>query len=217
MKKMVTNWSYSALKTYKQCPRKLKLGRLDGIKEPMSPPLERGVAIHKLAEDFVAEKQLAIPCELAKFKEEFLHLQAVGARAEEEWAFLRSWEPCGWHDPSVWIRMKVDAFHFDGPRMTIIDYKTGKVYGENKGQCSFYALGAFIMFPEITSIDVHLWYLDSGDTVSDNYEREEMDDMKAWWEHEARPMLCDTTFAPRPSYMCKWCFFSNRKNGNCEY
>ena len=44
-------WSYSRLTTWEQCPLKAKLKYIDGLKEPGSPAMDRGTAIHKDAEE----------------------------------------------------------------------------------------------------------------------------------------------------------------------
>lgn len=215
--KTITSWSYSALKNYKSCPRKVKLSRIDKIKEPGSPAMERGTAIHLLAETFIKEKQKRMPEELLKFEKLIKRLASKGAVCEEEWAFRKDWTPCGWFDADCWLRAKLDARLEVGTTMEIYDWKTGKTYEDNKAQCSFYAMLTFILYPWIKKVKTTLCYLDSGDEQTDTYTSDELTDMIAAWEEEARPMLSDTIFAPRPSYLCKYCFYSKAKNNNCEF
>lgn len=213
------SWSYSTLKTYKQCPAKVGFNKIKGIKEPSSPAMDRGTAIHLLAETFVKEKQKVLPEDLLRFTDYFMALRVFKKLVvEEEWAFTTTWEPCEWDSPNAWVRMKIDLQAFVSQKhMRLIDYKTGKVYEDNRAQLSLYALGAFIRNPKLQVIEGELWYLDQGVMHQERFERYELEDMKAAWNAAAGRMMNDEFFAPRPGHHCKWCFYAKNKNGNCEY
>lgn len=227
MKGLLKQWSYSTLKAYKQCPRKVKFSKIDRIKEPSSPAMERGNAIHKEAELFVREKQARLPETLIKFKKEFFKLVKNGdeVRTEEEWAFTSEWQVTDWSAKDAWVRLKLDAFYVRTVRgkkvLRVIDYKTGKVYDDHYGQCSFYAMACLLRpeFADVDEVETELWYLDIGPeaTRKEVFLRTELEDMKVWWGREAFPMLNDTVFAPRPGHYCRWCHYSQAKNKNCEY
>lgn len=223
--KRIVQWSFSLWKTYNTCPRKVKLNKLDGIREPGSPQMDRGNAIHKLAEDFIRLKQKKLPQELVLYKKEFAKLSRLGdeVKVEEEWAFTKQWKVTQWKACDAWVRLKMDAYYVTATNgkmvMTIIDYKTGKVYEDNKKQLSFYALAGFLRNPLVDKVNVELWYLDQGPqhTHRDSYLREEVEDMKAAWESATAQLLYDTVFAPRPGYYCKFCYYSKSKSGHCEF
>ena len=61
----VTAWSISRLNTYTQCPFKFKLTAIDRIKEPQSPAMARGAAIHKEAENYLKGTDIAVPQNLS--------------------------------------------------------------------------------------------------------------------------------------------------------
>jgi len=235
MNGLLKQWSYSTLKNYKQCPRKVKFSKIDHIKEPGSPAMDRGNAIHKEAELFVKEKQARLPESLIKFKKEFFKLVKNGdeVHTEDEWAFTEGWQVTDWKAADAWVRLKLDAFYVRIVRgkkvLTVIDYKTGKVYDDHKGQLSFYAMACMLRpeFADVDKVECELWYIDIGPeaTARDFYERSELADMQSWWVRESFPMLNDTVFAPRPGWYCgpnksgtfKGCFFSKCNNGPCEY
>ena len=218
-KRKITQWSYSTYKSYKTCPRKVKLAKIDKIRDPGSAATERGERIHAEAEAFVKRELAKLPLSLLKFKSQFNGLIKMKneVKAEEEWAVTRSWKACAWGDYDAWLRAKIDAYYIDGGTITIIDYKTGKIYPDNKAQVGLYALLAFERFPIIRKARVQLWYLDQGETVEETYTRDEAIDMKAQWEHATANMLADDIFPPRPGMHCRWCFYSARNNGNCEF
>jgi len=217
----IRQWSYSTLKAYKQCPSKVKFSKLDKIREPGSPQMDRGSDIHQLAEDYIRDHQSKLPVELKLYKKEFAKLWKLGTevRCEEEWAFDTQWRRVEWDSPHAWVRMKIDAFYIHGNTLYLIDYKTGKVYENNRAQLSFYAMAAMKWNPTIDKVIGELWYLDQGPlkTAREVFNRDELPAMHAAWEHEVRPLLSDTIFAPRPGFYCSWCFYAKDKNGNCEY
>jgi CRISPR/Cas system-associated exonuclease Cas4 (RecB family) len=217
---MIKQWSYSLWKTYGTCPRKVKYNKIDGIREPASPQMQRGTDIHQEAEDYVKGLLEAVPASLKLFKKEMRHLVKVRAIPEEAFAFTRDWVRTTWDDPAAWVRAKVDVRHMRSPRhAVVIDYKTGKVYEENRKQLSFYALLVMLAYPEIDVVDTALWYLDQGPqhNQEDSYTRDELEDMKAAWAQAPAHLLHDTVFAPRPGMHCRWCFYSAAKGGPCEF
>lgn len=51
--KKLAAWSYSTYAAYKSCPFKVKLTKIDKLKEPSSPPLAGGSVKHKQVENFI--------------------------------------------------------------------------------------------------------------------------------------------------------------------
>jgi CRISPR/Cas system-associated exonuclease Cas4 (RecB family) len=226
----MTAWSFSRWSDYQLCPLKAKLKHIDKIKEPGNEAMDRGSAIHKLAEDFTNLLIKKLPEELKAFKAEFMHLKKQGAIVEDNWGFDRAWEPCAWDDwTHCWLRVKLDACYLaDDGWLVVIDHKTGKVNEEHLLQLSLYALVGLIMFPDAKGVRTRLWYLDHGIEVGGptidgmvtgpgDYPRSKMESLKAEWEKNVKAMFSDTKFAPRAGAKCRWCYFSKDKNGNCKY
>lgn len=219
---LITAWSFSRYKTWFDCPFKAKLKFIDKLPEPGSPAMERGSAIHKMAEDFANGLMRTMPDELAKFKSEFLALKRAKPACEGEWAFTSDWEETGWFakaPKAAWCRVKTDVFYVEKDKTTgnVIDHKTGKPKDDHAEQLSLYALAAFIKYPQLKVCHAKLWYLDSGDEVSQTFVRAQMDELKAHWNGKVKPMLSDTRFAPKPGNGCRWCHFSKSKNGPCRF
>lgn len=215
----ITAWSYSRWQTYQDCPQKAKFKFIDKLPEPGSSAMERGSAIHKLAEDFTAGKVRArgVPPELVKFKEEFKELKRLKPLCEEQWAFTSNWQTTGWFDKDAWLRVKMDAYYLENFKMGLIDHKTGKVKEDHITQLGLYALAGFKKFPEIETAVASLWYLDHGTMTSREYTREQMAALQKEWERMSKPMLNDTKFLPKPGNSCRWCHFSKSKQGPCRY
>ena len=223
--KRLKSWSLSTYKSYKFCPRKVKFGKIDGIKEPGSEQMDRGSAIHKLAENYLLDLVKVLPIELAVLKKEFAFIKKKGAVAEEEWAFNTALDSCEWKHG--WLRMKLDArYEKSKGTIVVIDFKTGhngftaqRYMADNKKHMSLYALGTFLKFPEAQCVEVELWYPDRTTEIvdKDSYNREEMPDLIEAWRNVSTPMMQDEIFPPRPGNHCAKCFYSKKKNGNCEF
>lgn len=213
----ITQWSFSRWNDYEQCPFKAKLKYVLKMKEPENPAMARGSAIHKLAEDYTNGALKKLPAELSKFEMEFKALRHYKATAEKEWAFTASWEPRGWFDKDVWLRIKVDAVAYRKEDVLIIDHKTGRHYPNHLDQLELYAMGALLMITERDMVTVADWYLDSGEDAQKSFARNQLDALQKVWLHRTKAMLSDTEFAPKPGPKCKWCHFRKDNGGPCRY
>jgi CRISPR/Cas system-associated exonuclease Cas4 (RecB family) len=214
-------WSYSRLSTYTDCPRKAKYKFLDKLEEPGSSALERGSAIHKLAEEYANGRLKTLPAELKAFKAEFEYVKKVLPVTEQQWAFDKDWVESDWFAKNTWARMVVDLYYTepkDDSKLVIIDHKTGKINPAHKEQLGLYALGGMCKDEKIQKVEVKLWYLDHGEEVAEMFVRSaDFTGLKAHWNKAVKPMMSDKKFAPRPGNACKWCHFKKNNGGPCEY
>lgn len=242
----IAAWSHSRLSCYTQCPRKARYQYIDKLKEPDGEAGKKGTRVHAIAAtyatgvaprldkdnaDFHDElapvaKAKVCPPELETFKEEFAALKKrKGVMTEKEWAFTKDWQPCSWFASNCWLRIKVDLVYLDvvkngklrQTRVIIRDHKTGKIYEDHGLQRSLYALGAFLMYPDAVEVEAAHWYLELGEERVERWRREQLEALKAEWIRRTTAMLSDTTFAPRPSDKCRWCWFRKDNKGPCEF
>jgi len=229
----IVAWSFSRWRDYRKCPAYAKFKHVERLKEPEGPALARGSHIHELAQVFAQKSRRSrCPPELATFEAEFRVLQANRATlaVEQQWCFNREWRRTGWFDDDAWLRVVVDASWTgdrpQGPgaaplrRLTVIDHKTGKVYGEHDEQLDLYALAGFLQDDAVDEVEVQFWYLDQGVQKPDQarvFSRGDVPALKKKWASATRAMLADTVFRPRPSKSCTWCAFSKGKGGPCRY
>jgi len=215
----ITSWSYSRYSTYEACPAKAKYKFIDKLPEPGSPAMERGNAIHKLAERYTKGELGKLPTELKLFSDQFKTLKNSKPVVEETWAFTKDWEKTTWNDwNGCAVRIKTDAYCRDGNTLYVIDHKTGKQRDGYEAQLSLYALGAMYNFPDIKTVSTQLWYLDQGgDPVTMDYGIADFSKLKKDWDRRTKPMLNDTRFAPNPGNACRWCTFSKSKGGPCKF
>ncbi len=227
---MIKTWSHSRLVEFESCAYRSKLKIVDKIPEPERPlppgktehAHDRGTRIHEACELYV-RGQGPLPAEAEKFRDEFEALSRLFAGGkvslEGEWGFDRNWAPCDYYGKEVWTRIKCDAVVFlSRTRAVVIDYKTGKRYGneiKHGEQTQLYALGLSIKVPELTTIDTELWYLDLDDLHHDQKDTQAWARHRKSWEARGHRMTSAKAFPPNPNkYSCQYCPY---KDGICEY
>lgn len=234
-----TAWSFSRLSAYRQCPLKAKLSNLDKIAEPKSPAMERGTAIHKLAEDYISGVGRTVPKELKVFASELKLLRArrksEAVFVEEMWVFRRDWTETRWDDwDGAWLRVKVDVCDLSDPFVTMTDWKTGKYspqwnLDDYVEQMDLYATAGLVKYAFIgpgLKITPLLRFTDAGVThppagQEKVYTPNMLPALKKKWEAAAKPLLSDREFAPKPNKFCYSCHYrkDNAANGGgqCQY
>jgi len=222
------SWSFSSLTSYEQCPFRIKL-KADGAPKPEDEGPNRGQIIHDAAQDYVEGTRPDLIRELNKFKEKFEEEREMHARGElvceRDWGFDAQWQEAPWE--TAWLRMKLDQFHYipGNEIAAIIDHKSGKRWGnevKHTSQGQLYAVGAFMKYPEIQSIDVRFRYTDEGKETSKVYFRDEkFDRYFEKWNQRANKMLTDDNPRPKPSkHNCRFCEYSpnpGKGSGACPY
>jgi RecB family exonuclease len=220
------SWSYSALKVYEECPYRSYIAKVKKIHEPSGPAAERGTLIHEEAEQYVDGTIGEFPDSLKKFKPEFESLRAMYENAkvelEGEWGYDLDWRPVGWMEKATWARIKLDALvHEDEQSARVIDYKTGKKFGNeisHSQQGLLYAIGTFFRYPHLEFVQVEFWYLDKGETTKKNYTREQAMQFAPGWHRRAIIMTTAVEFDPTPSKdSCRWCSYRKGEHPECHW
>lgn len=240
--KPIVAWSYSRYSTYKQCPLKLKLSAIDKIQEPPNDAMKRGIMVHELAEAYIKGTSAKLAPELKLMADELKKLRQLYKRrqqsmaVEDNWAFTKDWDETAWNNwTECWVRIKLDcAHHLDDTTLIVTDWKTGKFRAEQNEdyveQLELYALSAMLLHEHINEVRPRLAYTDQGRFYPDPnnesekllvWTRKDIPSLKKTWEKRVKPMMSDTTFAPRPNNRCHWCFYraSNKAagGGQCKY
>jgi len=230
--KPISSWSFSRYSDYKQCPAKFKYKHIDKLKEPPNPAMERGSAIHKLAEDYALGKLPKLPVELKLFSEEFKRLKAEKVKViEDQWTWSANWAgETAWNDwKGAWLRVKLDAAYLNTEynALVIIDHKTGKLrednHAEYREQLELYGLSGLLKYPDVKVVSPRLWYLDAGAIYPNGephepeieYTRADEPKLKKIWLKRIEPMMKDKSFRPKQNQFCNWCHFRKSNGGPC--
>lgn len=232
--KTIDAWSFSRLTTYEQCPAKAKYQIIDKLPIKPNAAMDRGAKIHRQAENYVKGKLRELPEDLQLFDEEFMQLREMFVKKsehkvmpEQKWAFTRDWVPTEYFARDTFLRVVVDCAVLNEKegRLTVIDYKTGKIRDGYDQQLRLYAAAGFALYPFVEQVCTELWYIDQGeikggpedDEITGVYVKDEHDDLVKEWDKRIKPMLVDKQFAPKPNNLCKWCDYSKANGGPCEY
>jgi hypothetical protein len=219
-------WSYSALKVFEDCPYRSYIQKVKRIREESGPAAERGSIIHQEAEDYVNGTLGEFPVSCVKFQNEFEELRQgyIDAKVEleGEWGFDIDWQPIGWMEAKTWARIKLDALvHQDEQSARVIDYKTGKKWGNeisHAQQGLLYAIGTFFRYPSLEFVQTEFWYLDKGETTRKSYTRDQAMQFTPGWHRRAIRMTTATDFAPTPSKnACRWCSYRKGDFPECSW
>lgn len=217
----VTAWSFSRLQCYEECPAKFKYRFIDKVPEEKSPQMQRGIDIHKDAERFLKGEDLLPAPTLQRFGALMRELKGFEALAEQQWALDSDWTPTGWFakgKKAAYVRIVADAaVIYDDNTALVVDFKTGKPWGDNIDQMQLFADVTFCRHPRMREVETRLWYLDTGEEKIEVFDRKGLDGRIDYWEDRVEPMFTDEVFAPKPSNKCRWCSFSKDKGGPCIY
>jgi len=212
----ITSWSYSRYGTYEQCAFKAKMLYIERFKEPSSPALDKGVAVHTEIERYLKLKDEPLPQCAIKLCADYEELKAKKPYVELEVCFNKDWQPVDWFAKDAWVRIKIDALVKDNDYCLIIDHKTGRVRDSYEPQLELYALTGLLMFPNVNTVDTELWFVDAGRKLEgQRYTRDDLEMLKARWTDRVTPMLTDTEFRPTPNQYCSYCHFRKSNGGLC--
>ncbi len=232
----IPQWSITKLHEFEKCPLAAHLRYDRKIPEPereleegKEHPLDRGLRVHKSAEDYVKGDSPEFPQEFTKgFKQELQLAKTLfnegKAEVEGEWAFDANWKPTGWFDSNVWGRVKVDLFINPGEGTGLtVDYKTGKRrWNEVKhgDQMQLYQLLTFLFKPELENVVTELWYVDLGETErvkQMKFTRKQGTQFQERFTERALALTTATEFEPKPSKQaCKFCPYGEWGTGHCK-
>ena len=223
---LIPAWSHSTLKTFETCAYRSYIAKVKRISEDYGPAAKRGSEIHDQAERYVDGRLTEFPDTLSKFTTQFERLKNLydenKAELEGEWGFTIEWEACHWMAKNVWARIKLDAIiHEDDTSARVIDYKTGRQFGNeiSHGQQALtYAIGSFLRYPNLQHVQTELWYLDHGTVAEQSYTRDQALLFLPKLHERAIVMTTAEKFPPNPSKTnCKWCSYKNGEEPACQW
>jgi hypothetical protein len=233
---LVKTWSYSTYTNFQKCPRITYLDKV--LKYPRLPldppegkaehPLTRGLRIHDAAEAYVTKGAELIP-ELMAFETGFESLRKLVDTGkytfivEAKWAFNDQWQIAAWDSEDAWIRMLLDCgvIHESGEEAVVIDYKSGRRYGNeitHLVQGQLYQLSTFLRYPEVQHVTTEFWYTDQKGIASNPFTRKFGMRFLEKFDEIGKRITSEVRFDPKPSaHACKYCPFGPQYGtGDCE-
>lgn len=204
-------WSFSALDSFEQCPRKHYETKISKRwDDPPSESANWGKIVHKAFEDRI-ERKIPLPEALALGYAEpiiqALERQPGTMRAEYKLALNAQFQPTEFFAKDAWVRAVGDVT-IHNPTNTkafALDWKTGK-YKDGDAQLRLQAAVMFCHYPQLQEIGITYAWLKDKRTTDRRYVREEMPVIWQEFLPRAKRMeqqIADQKFDPKPSGLCK--------------
>ena len=230
---MSFSFSYSRWSAWDECPAKYKYKHIDKLPEPKSPAMAKGIAVHRDVAAYIEGKADERPDSLKRFTALADGLREATShgmcKVEMQVAFDKGQKRVEWFGRNAYWRFIWDAMTFNSTatKVDAVDWKTGQPRGSYDAQMQIFAIPAYWMFENLETFKGHLVYLDTGDTVTVEYDRAKFfgpsgdpaanDGLYGMWMANVAMMESDRAFRPKPSRdACKWCHFHKAKGGPCE-
>lgn len=191
--------SYTALRTYTECPQRFRAVYLDRSvpKSPPTPAMERGNVVHKQIERAV---KTGAPADVWT-PDNLIHLLRTGnASAELGLGIDRSGLPCDPFAPGVLLRGWIDAAIIEPGGALLIDWKTGQFRPDDL-QADVYATLARAGRGDDYPVSFGWIYVDLRRAKLIDVDRHAGKRVYELLDRIER----DTTFNPVPSHACRWC------------
>lgn len=203
-------WSFSALDTFKTCPRQYEAKYVTkSVQEEKSEQMIWGERVHKAFE----LRQLdgtKLPDELEEHEAYMQKLEALPGihNTEQKIALSRKLQPTNFFAEDVWFRGIIDYIKVDSATAYLVDYKTGKPH-QKFDQLMLFAIHTFILYPAVNRVSVRFYWTKTLSETRAVYNR---DDMPGIWKkfipdlkQYAEAFKTDT-WQPRQSGLCNgWC------------
>lgn len=202
-------WSYSALDTFKTCPRQYHWKYILKNKEEKSPQIIWGEEVHKHFEDRQATG-VPLPDNLTEhepFMQQLDDLPGIH-NTEMKIALDVNRKPCNFFQNNVWYRGVIDYIKVDKDKATVIDYKTGKPH-QKFDQLKLFALHTFVLYPTVDTVETGFYWTQTKELTPMFYRR---DDAKVLWKAFVPDLMQyaeafeTDVWQARKSGLCKaWC------------
>lgn len=218
-------WSFSRLGVYRICPRMARykfIDKLPDSRDQDSVALREGAEAH----DYLQAAARGRPGKRRDLSWAVREIQAAMDKGDEydtevEYAYDPKWRRTDWLAKNVRCRVKADLTVYDYGKAgvtLVVDYKTGrKKPEEHQEQLWLYALATFLEDESTKKVVAEVWYTKTKDKLRETFNRRQVPELKRYWEEQTRAYLADRSFAPNPCGACRWCPYSKKKGGPCEY
>ena len=210
-------YSYSAIKTYEECPSKYKFSRILRLPQPTGPAAERGTLIHAEIENLIKGGLALVSAELEHLTISIQSWRDLNAQSELEFAFDKHWNAVDYKSDSAIFRGIIDLYMEHEDHAVVIDFKTGKER-DYQDQVRVYSAAILATKPHINSVRNIIEFIDLKKAKEYTaIRRENLNELKSLLIGRLMAVELDTIYAPNPNQFCKWCHYRKDNGGPCKW
>lgn len=221
--KQFNGWSYNRLAKFESCPH--MFFREDVAKDVHVAPsdaMQHGLSTHNAMERRLKHGH-PLPAGMRRHEPK---LKAIENRpgeifVEDKLAITEDMEECGYFHKTTWLRVVADVRIVNGPKMVVLDWKTGKYKPDDTEQMRISASAFISAKPDIEQVTASYIWLDHPDRKPTTI-RVCPDDAEACWD-EYRPRVeslkehwATNSWPKRPSWKCRWCAVKDCEHNNAR-
>lgn len=203
------SWSYSKLKNFAECPKKMyEVDICKNHAEEILPgsPLAWGNAVHDALAKTLRDN-VPLPPDMLQYQPWIDRVKAGEGKllVEQKYAITRDFRPTTYFADDVWYRGIGDVVRLNSPVALVLDWKTGKIL-EDSVQLMLMAQCLFSHYPDITHVrSSFVWLKDDCETPELLTRQEVANEWVTLLERvnaleEATKQL---NFPPKPGRLCK--------------
>jgi CRISPR/Cas system-associated exonuclease Cas4 (RecB family) len=202
-------YSYSAMKTFSNCPRRYYEEKVIKIHP------------HKDTESTLYGKDVHEACELyirddkplgghSRFQAILDSLKSIKGdkHCEMELAVCKDGKAVAFDDENAKFRGIADLVILDGARAYVFDYKTGSDKYPDTAQLELMALFLMAKYPEINEVKAALLFILHGTVIKATYHKRDELNMWKLWHKKVTTIQAVTesgVWPERSSGLCPWC------------
>jgi hypothetical protein len=203
-------WSYSLLRDFEQCPRQcyeVKIAKK--VREEPGEALLWGSQVHEAMQfRLVLGKKLPERMDYLERWAKLITELPGDLKVEQELALDVHYQSCDWFSKETWVRAKVDAIKLHNGSALILDWKTGRMRGEDKTQLGLSAAVTAACFPGLHQYCATYVWLEDKATTSLKLNLEQVE--AVWDQLTPRVQALqeadrDQDWPERPGRHCRWC------------
>ena len=231
-------YSHSRLDSFRHCPMKFRLQYIDKVKVPFvtNLALYRGSFFHECLEYdddrpdfktndiFTQEEKDKVLVLVHEFRKSDIWKDIIKQKYINELDFAFKFINnklinTDYKDKEAWIRGAIDVHWFDGDKLIIADYKSGKdkstdtVFFSNK-QMLPYAIWAFNEYPELDEVQTKFIYVEHGTERYETFTRTDYKQLVKDLYLDTKACENGERYPKKISALCNFCDFLTY--GHCD-
>lgn len=208
---MPVTWSFSALKTFQQCPKRYNHQYvLKDVKDSGSEATLYGTLVHEAIENHL-NGVTPLPEQHNKFLPAVQKVESMAGDRYVEYKMALDFNlrPCDFDSPDRFVRGIADVLLVNGKEARVIDWKSSASsrYADPK-QLELMALMVFRHFPKVDRVRGGLVFLVIDQLVQATYLKKDQKLLWRKWIQDVQRIEVakkNGTFTPSPSGLCGYC------------